>query len=77
MLLSILTTLAVLAHSSPSLAAPVDDTSDMADYTTPPMNISSLAIGASAGEWGHCTPGELYCFDEIIYDMRTYILLFP
>ena len=31
----------------------------------------------ASAQWGHCVPGELYCYNEIVYDMSTSYILVP
>jgi hypothetical protein len=53
--------LTVMFLISLSLAAPTDE------YVEPIDDKVTYNVTASASaSWGHCTPGQLYCFNEII-----------
>ena len=59
LVLSILLQLSYLSFAVLTEIEPTELTKDEAYNTT----------AIASGQWGYCTPGQLYCYNEIVYDL--------
>jgi hypothetical protein len=67
--------LALLTLPCLSIAAPTDDISDILRLRTPPMNATHPSLTLATTDYGHCNPGQLYCWSQIMNDLRAFSLV--
>jgi len=65
--------LALLALSSRIIAAPTKETMEFANYILPSIKALSPLRNPEGGKVvGHCNPDQLYCYNQIVYDLSKH-----